>query len=100
MLVALGAAVASRPFDLRRVHAAMERVKAVGGTELSIEAAAATGAFEAMTKAVDGTVRKPPNQDTMRVARVVMTMLKHRVAIHRAGAFVIAAIALSKLARW
>ena len=80
-LAELGAAVASRPWDAGRVRAAARAVEETGGAGLLVEAAAAAGAFEAITKVVDATARKEPSGGMQRAQRVVMTVLKHRVRI-------------------
>lgn len=80
-LAELGAAVASRPWSDGRVRAAAGAVEKAGGAGLLVEAAAAAGAFEAITKVVDATARKEPSGAAQRAQRLVMTALKHRVRI-------------------
>ena len=87
----LGAAVASRPWHAGRVQAAARAVEDAGGAGLLVEAAAAAGAFEAITKVVDATDKKETSGGLRRAQRVVMTVLKHRVRIAcLAGAVLVA----------
>lgn len=95
MLRNFSSAVARLALGLEGTHAALEKVKEVGGIELAVEAAAVAGGFEMMTKVVDATGRKPPPMHVQRVFQMVLFVAKHRVAIGMVGASVMSAIALS-----
>lgn len=99
VLERLGTAVASVPFRVDKVLAAMEEVKAVGGVELCIEAAATCGAFEAITKVVDATGRKTASREMERLKATVMTISKHRTVVVLVGVLITASISALRLRR-
>jgi len=94
--VELGCAIAALPFDAKTVERAREKVKEVGGMELVVEACIIAGAFESITKLVDGTGRELPPKWIMGVSTVMMRMMKHSVAIGLVGVSVAAAYIAQK----
>jgi hypothetical protein len=58
-LMALGQAVAHKPYNEELIQAARTSVLEIGGPELFIEAAFTAAFFEVATKIVDGSRRRP-----------------------------------------
>ena len=93
----LGVAVATRPLKLDKIRLAMDEVKKVGGEELAVEMAATAGAFNCITLVVDASCRKTESDTYLRIARTVMTILKHIRTISLISATVVTAFVASKL---
>lgn len=92
----LGSAIAALPFEVKTVERAREKVKEVGGMELVVEACIIAGAFESITKLVDGTGCGLPPKWIIGVNIGMMRMMKHRVAIGLVGVSVAAAYIVQK----
>jgi len=95
----LGVAVATRPLNLDKIRLAMDEVKKIGGEELVVEMAATAGAFNCITLVVDASCRKTESDTYLRIARTVMTILKHRRTIGVVSASVVTAFIASKLVK-
>jgi len=77
----------------------MDEVKKIGGEELVVEMAATAGAFNCITLVVDASCRKTESDTYLRIARTVMTILKHRRTIGVVSASVVTAFIASKLVK-
>ena len=95
----LGVAVATRPLNLDKIRLAMDEVKKVGGEELVVEMAATAGAFNCITLVVDASCRKTESDAYLRIARTVMTILKHRRTIGLISVSVVTAFVASRLVK-
>lgn len=82
VLETFGLVTGSIPFDVQAVGKAREKVEKEGGRELLVEACAVAGAFEAITRLVDGTGRQLPLQRESRTKLLIMKVFKNR---HTAG---------------
>lgn len=91
VLETFGSLVSTIPFDSNRVDEARDGVVKEGGKELLVETCAVAGAFEAITKLVDGSGRQFASKLEIRAKTFVMKTFKHRYAI----AFFVATIAVA-----
>jgi len=78
VLESFGLVTGSIPYDIQAVDKARQHVEKEGGRELLVEACCTAGAFEAITKLVDGTGRQVLSERSSKAKFLVMKLFKNR----------------------
>ncbi len=93
-LESFGLVTGSIPYDAQAVDTARQNVEMEGGRELLVEACCTAGAFEAITKLVDGTGRQVLSERSSKAKFLIMKVFKNRhTVVGIAAATVAAALA-------